>query len=288
LAKRRGRLDRLGRIVREIVRRLRENDLMMMAAAIAFYWLLSFIPLLLLGTSAVGFLLGSSDRALDEIMSAARRALPRGAGPDLEVFLRTLIRSRVVTGAVGIGVLLWVAMGVFEIIASSLTTLSGERETRSFLRRKLVALILMCTVGFLMLVALMGTWILAAWPEIERVVGVNLTLPAFLEHPSFPRYLTSGLMGILLAIVYRIAPVRAIRWPAALLGAVLAALLWHQARVLFAYALIQQTSFNPYLGILGSIIGMVLWIFWSAIILLFGGVVADVVDRGGKPNNTRQ
>jgi len=261
---------------------------MMMAAAIAFYWLLSFIPLLLLGTSAVGFLLGSSDRALDEIMSAARRALPRGAGPDLEIFLRTLIRSRLVTGVVGMGVLLWVAMGVFEIMASSLTALSGERETRSFLRRKLVAFIMMSTVGLLMLVALMGSWILAAWPEIERIVGVNLTLPAFLEHPSFPRYLTSGLMGILLAIVYRIAPVRAIRWPAALLGAVLAASLWHQARVVFAYFLIRKASANLYFGILGSIIGMVLWIFWSAIILLFGGVVADVIDRGGKSNNNRK
>jgi len=278
----------LVRVVGEIIRRLREQDLMMMAAAIAFYWLLSFIPLLLLGTSAIGFFLGSSDRALDEIMYTARRVLPRGAGPDLEVFLRSVIRSRHVTGFVGAGVLLWVAMGVFEIIASSLTALSGERETRSLLRRKLVALVMMFTVGFLMLTALMGSWILAAWPEIEDVLGMRITLPAFLEHPNFPRFLSSGLMGVLLTIVYRIAPVRAIRWPAALLGATLGAALWHQARVVFAYYLIRQARFNPYFGLLGSIIGMVLWIFWSAIILLFGGVVADVVDRGGKPRVARQ
>jgi membrane protein len=285
MAKRRGWLVR---VVGEIIRRLREQDLMMMAAAIAFYWLLSFIPLLLLGTSAVGFFLGSSDRALDEIMSAARRALPRGAGPDLEVFLRSVIRSRHVTGVIGAGVLLWVAMGVFEIIASSLTALCGERETRSLLRRKLVALVMMCTVGFLMLTALMGSWILAAWPEIEEILGMQIPLPAFLEHPNFPRFLSSGLMGVLLTIVYRIAPVRAIRWPAALLGATLAAALWHQARVVFAYVLIHQARFNLYVGLLGGIIGMVLWIFWSAIILLFGGLVADVVDRGGKPRVARR
>jgi membrane protein len=278
----------LGRVLREIVRRLREQDLMMMAAAIAFYWLLAFIPLLLLGTSAVGFFLGSSDRALDEIMAAARRVLPRGAGPDLEVFLRSVIHSRHVTGIIGAGVLVWVAMGVFEIIASSLTALSGERESRPYLRRKVVALILMCTVGFLMLAALMGSWVLAAWPEIEALLGVQVQLPAFLEHPSFPRYVSSGLMGVLLAIVYRIAPVRAIRWPAALLGATLAATLWHEARVYFAYYLIRQARYNPYFGLLGSIIGMVLWIFWSAIILLFGGVVADVVDQGGKPRSGRE
>ncbi len=278
----------LGRVVGEIVRRLQEQDLMMMAAAIAFYWLLSFIPLLLLGTSAVGFVIGSSDRALDEIMSAARRVLPRGAGPDLEVFLRSIIRSRHVTGVIGVGVLLWVAIGVFEIISSSLTALCGERETRSFLHRKVVALMMMCTVGFLMLAALMGSWFLAAWPEIENLLGMRVRLPAFLEHPSFPRYLSSALMGVLLTIVYRIAPVRPIGWPAALLGATLAAALWHQARVVFAYYLIHQARFNPFLGLLGSIIGMVLWIFWSAIILLLGGVVADVIDRGGKPSAARR
>jgi uncharacterized BrkB/YihY/UPF0761 family membrane protein len=51
--------------------------------------------------------------------------------------------------------------------------------------------------------------------------------------------------------------------------------------------LIQQTRFNLYYGILGSIIGMVLWIFWSAILLLFGGVVADVIDRNGRPSASR-
>jgi hypothetical protein len=40
-------------------------------------------------------------------------------------------------------------MGVFEMIASSLTTLTGGKEIRSYLRRKLVALVMMCTVGFL-------------------------------------------------------------------------------------------------------------------------------------------
>ena len=207
------------RVCGEIIRRLREQDLMMMAAAIAFYWMLAFIPLLLLGTSAVGYVLGSSDRAVDEVMAAARLVIPRATGRDVEEFLRALIRSRHVTGSLGIGFLLWVSMGVFEIITASLTALTGGRETRSYLRKKLVAFILMCTVGFLFLIALMGGWVLAAWPGIEELVGVRLTLPAFLTDPSFPRYFTSILMGILLTIVYRVAPVRGVRWPAAVAGA---------------------------------------------------------------------
>ncbi len=264
----------------EIVRRLRKHDLMMMAAAIAFYWLLALIPLLLLGTSAIGYLLGSSDRAADEVMTAARRLIPRATGPEVEEFLRTLIRSRHFTGGLGFGFLIWVAMRVFEIIATSLTTLTGAREHRSYLRRKLVALVMMCTVGFLFIATLMGGWILAAWPNIEDLVGVRVDLPGFLVDPTFPRYVTSILMGILLAVVYCVAPARGIRWPSAVAGAMLAAVLWHQAKLAFNWYLTHYARYNLFFGILGGFIGLVLWIFYTAIILLFGGVVADALDRG--------
>ncbi len=272
----------LGRVGGEIVRRLREHDLMMMAAAISFYWLLAFIPLLLLGTSAIGFLLGSSDRAVDEVMSAARRVIPRATGPDVEDFLRALIQSRHITGVLGIGFLAWVAMGVFEIITTSLTALTGGRETRSYLRRKLVALVLMCTVGFLFVATLMGGWILAAWPKIEEVAGVRIMLPPFLSHPSFPRYFISVLLGVLLTIVYHIAPAREIHWSAAMAGATLAAVLWHQAKRAFNWYLTHYARYNLFYGILGGFIGLVLWIYYTAIILLFCGMVADILDRGGR------
>ena len=278
-----GRRGWVGRVAGEIVRRLREHDLMMMAAAISFYWLLAFIPLLLLGTSAIGFLLGSSDRAVDEVMAAARRVIPRATGPDVEGFLRTLIQSRHITGVLGIGFLVWVAMGVFETITTSLTALTGGRETRSFLRRKLVALVLMCTVGFLFVATLMGSWALAAWPKIEDILGIRITLPTFLTHPSFPRYFISVLMGVLLTIVYRIAPAREVRWSTAMAGATLAAVLWHQAKRAFNWYLTHYARYNLFYGILGGFIGLVLWIYYTAIILLFCGMVADILDTGGRP-----
>jgi membrane protein len=220
---------------------------------------------------------------VDEVMAAARRVIPRATARDVAEFLRTLIKSRHVTGVLGIGFLVWVSMGVFEIIATSLTTLMGGRETRSFLRRKLIAFVLMCTVGFLFLITLIGGWVLAAWPSIEELVGVRLTLPAFLMDPDFPRYFTSILMGILLTIIYLVAPVRDIRWPAAVAGGAVAAVLWHQVKLLFNWFLTHYARYSLFYGILGGFIGLVLWILLTAIILLFGGLLADVLDRGGRP-----
>jgi len=284
MAARRGWLRRVGG---EVLRRLREHDLMMMAAAIAFYWLLALIPLLLLGTSTVGYLLGSSDRAVDEVMRAARRTLPGATARDVEDFLRALIQNRRVTGILGIGFLLWVAMGVFEMIASSLTALTEGKETRSYLKRKLVAFVMMCTVGLLFMVTLVGGWLLAAWPSIEKLLGTRIVLPVFLTNPSFPRYFTSALMAILLAVVYRIAPVEGIRWPAALFGAAVSAILWHQARVVFSWFVTHHARYNILYGILGGSIGLVLWMLYTAIILLLGGLLADVLDRGGRSSRSR-
>ena len=282
-----GRKGWLGRVIGDFTRRLRQYDVMMMAAAIAFYWLLGIIPLLLLGSSIVGYVLGSSERGADEVMTMARRLIPVATGRDVETFLRSIVQSRHVTGVLGIGFLLWVGMGVFEAVASSLTTLTGGRETRSYFRRKLVAFVMLAAASLLFVAALIGGWILAAWSEIEVLIGVRVVLPPFIRAPNFPRYFTSGLLACLLAIVYRVAPVRAIRWPWAIAGASVAAVLWFEARVLFNTYLTHYARYNLFYGILGGFVGLVLWVFYTAIILLLGGLLADVLDRAGRPARGR-
>jgi membrane protein len=215
-------------------------------------------------------------------MRAGHRLIPRANAQEIEEFLRPLIQSRHVTGLLGIGFLLWVGMGVFEAIATSLTALTGGGETRSYLRRKLVALVMMGTAGFLFVAALIGGWILAAWPEIETVIGVRIALPPFLIHENFSRYFSSLLLMVLLTIVYRVAPLRTIRWPWAITGAAVAAISWHEVRVLFNLYLTHHARYNLFYGILGGFIGLVLWVFYTAVILLIGGMLADVLDRGGR------
>ena len=139
----------------------------------------------------------------------------------------------------------------------------------------------MCTAGFLLIVALMGGWLLAAWPNIEELLGVEITLPAFVMDPDFPRYAAMILMAILLTIVYRLAPARDIGWPAAVAGASVAAVLWHGAKSVFNWFVVHYSHISLFFGFLTGFIVLVLWIYYTAIILLFGGMLADIFDRGG-------
>jgi len=265
---------------REFWRRVTGHELMLRAAAIAFYAVMGFIPLLLLGTSLVGYLLGSSEQAVGEVMAMARRAIPRATGPEVEEFIRRLVESRHITGVLGLGTLLWIAMGVFDILTFSLTALTGGREARSYLHRKLTALVVMGVFGFLFVVSLMASWTFGAWENLRDLLGLQVALPAFLAHPDFTRYLTSGYLVVLLCLVYRVAPVRAIRWSAIVQGACIAGVLWHLVRLAFNWYMANLSRYHLVYGILGGFAGLVLWIYYTAIIVLLGIVFADLLGGG--------
>jgi phenylacetate-CoA ligase len=63
-------------------------------------------------------------------------------------------------------------------------------------------------------------------------------------------------MGLLLAVIYRVAPVRGVRWPWAVLGGAFAGVLWHQAKVLFNWYLVHYARYNLFYGILGGFVGL--------------------------------
>jgi membrane protein len=66
-----------------------------------------------------------------------------------------------------------------------------------------------------------------------------------------------------------------------------AAVFWFEARVLFNMYLMHYARYNLFYGILGGFIGLVLWVFYTAIILLLGGLLADVLDRAARPPGGR-
>jgi membrane protein len=62
-------------------------------------------------------------------------------------------------------------------------------------------------------------------------------------------------------------------------GAVVAGLLWHGARQLFNWYLLTYAIYNPITGILGSAIALLLWLYYSALIFLLGGAIAESIRR---------
>ncbi len=262
-------------IIRRAAALLKAHDLLMMGAGIAFFFTLALIPLLLLGTSALGFALGSSERATAQIFLAIRRIVPRATMGHFEGVVRSLVEGRAVAGWLGLLSLLWVSSGAYDAIANALTALSGLRETRSYLRRKLLAAGLMLGTGALFLSML----ILVSLATVIGDFGGNLVAEWFPGGTAWAHHLllTFGPPAMVAAtflLLYRWAPPQAIPWAPAAVGAVLGGGLWYLARRAFSWYLLQVARNDLVYGLLGSFIGLLLWIYYTSIIFLVGAVVA--------------
>ncbi|MGH7412495.1 MAG: YihY/virulence factor BrkB family protein [Candidatus Methylomirabilis sp.] len=261
---------------------LKRRHLTMMAAAISFYGLLALIPFLLIGSAVLGFFAGSSKATVQTITEGIRRVLPYVTGEQIEAALETLIKGRSVAGGLGVLSLLWVASGAFDMVASALTILSDVEESRSYVRRKITALCLMLIsgLGFLLslAVASLATAIEAVGNRLLEYAPAGVSLPPGILLGLLP----ATLVGFTFLLMYRFAPARPIPLPAALSGAVVGGILWHGARELFDWYLLTYARYNPVFGILGSAVALLLWLFYSSLIFLLGGAIAEALRRAAR------
>lgn len=261
-------------MARDYLRRFLKHDLGMMAAAIAYYYLVSIVPALLLVISALSYLFDSPSEVVDLIIKNTSGTGLSGMGSQLSVILHKFVENRSLTGLVGIAGFIWVALGLFEAISTSLTQLDEGRESRSFLRRKLTALGLMFVVIFLLSLALLLAWIVDTAPA--QTVGSRLI--GLMQHPIIRNYLSSIVTCVVLIAVFLIAPARRLNVRAAVVGAMVGATLAHPARLLFRYYLQTYQSENPIYSFIGGMIGVIIWQYYAAYILLLAGLLSSVLD----------
>ncbi len=255
----------------------------LMAAAIAFYGLLSLIPLLLLSLAALGFFLGSSEETVGRILEVAYEFLPPEGLETVEEALTSLIEKRTLAGGLGLLTLLWVGHGAFDAIEQAINVIYEVRETRGFLRRKLTSLFLMGLTGVLLL----STLVLVSLATALRALGGRLVafLPPFLgERASQFSLMTWNLLLSLIpmvlivtmfTLIYLIAPTRKIWVSSALIGGVVAGVLWQLTKVVYGWYILNYAGYDRIYGPLGAFIGLILWIYYSAVILLLGAEVAE-------------
>lgn len=265
--------------LQEVWERLVRHDVLFLAAAVAFYFLLALVPLVLLGTSVAAYLLGPGSPLADRILQAVRMVLPRATGAEFEATLRALQVHRGVAAGLGLLTLLWVASGAFEAVASALSRLVECSETRSFLHRKLLGIVTVLGGGFLFLLAVPLAAILTAAQAFgAALLGRGSSLAFWLTLPV-TQYLPALLVGATFALFYRFAPARPLPLRTCALGGVLGGVLWHAAKRTFNWYLLHVARYNVVYGLVGSFVALLLWIYYTAVILLVVGVIVEAAGR---------
>jgi len=272
--------DLLG-VARDVSRRFARDGCSLMAAATAFYGLISLIPLGALAISVLGRVLKSMAIADSEgkIIRLLRSSLPLDA-PAIEDAIRQFPHP---TGSwfvevVSLLSLLWAASRLFHTLEDVLTRVwSGHGRGRPLFLRNIIALAATAGAGLIFVAVLIATAMAAAmasrageiadYPILQWLVSwiVAIALPA-----------AAWLMFLLM---YVFLPQGRVQWRTAAIGAAAAAVLWEISRTVFAALVAQSAAYGRLYGSLAGTVVVGLWIYLTATIMLAGAELAVVLQK---------
>ena len=256
------------------------------AGALAFYTLTSMAPLLILLITITGAVLGE-EAARGEIASRVEGLIgPQAAGAVQDAIGRSRVsEAGFLPTVLGVAALLLASTTVFGQLQASLNQLWDVRAkpsrsgARVFLATRLASLSLVLAIGFVMLTSFAISIGLAAviqfaedWVPIPPVGVTVIDTGASLL-----------IATLLFAMIFKILPDVVLRWSDMWRGAFVTALLFVAGQSLISVYLTQTASASAYAAA-GSLIMVLLWVYYSSLILLFGAALtrAAVGRRGDR------
>ena len=236
-----------------------------LAAMIAYFALLSFVPLSFLALALLGFA-GRADES-SFFVTELKRALPGIPINGIVQLVQTVQENAAAIGVIGGSFLLWTALSLFSVLESAFNIVYG-RPNRSFLHGKALAIGLMVASLVTLFVALLVGSVGAAL--LERFA------PGFIGNPYVAYALsvavsTAGVFGFLISIYYTLTNVNmAVR--EVLPGAIFATVFLEASfQVLPLY--VGFSNLNPTLRAFGSTAILLVWLYVMANVIVFGAEI---------------
>jgi membrane protein len=242
------------------------------AAALAFYTLFSLAPVVIIAVAVIGVVLGEQ-AAQGQIVGQLQDVMGREAAQTVE---QAVARSRLSEAGwlptlLGITALLTGATTVFGQMQVSLNDIWGvaARPDRSslfmFLKSRLLSLTVVLAIGFVLLVSLLlGVVLRAVLHFADQFVPAVAALLA-----SGEMLLSLLVTGLLFGTIFKVLPDVVLKWREVVVGALVTAVLFAIGRDAIALYLAQTATASTY-GAAGSVVLILLWVYYSSLILLFG------------------
>lgn len=257
--------------------RWNEHDAPRLGAALAYYTLLSIAPLLVIGMAICSVVLGQSSTE-QQILGQARSLVGANAADAIQTLIKsTSHRGGGLTATcIAIVALLFGASGVLVELQDSMNTIwevmpKTSSAWRSMIWQRVVAFGMVLGIGFLLLISLLCS---AAIQIVERFFTGHVPVsPVILEVLNL--VLSVVAISVLFALIFKYVPNATILWRDVAVGAMVTAILFTLGKFLLARYLGTAGMASAY-GAAGSIIALVVWVYYSAQIFLFGAIFTRV------------
>jgi membrane protein len=264
-------------MVRDAVRDFREDEASRHAAALSYYAVLSFGPILFVAVAIAGWAIGD-ETARAGILEQVTKLVGPDAAASAEVLMRGAHRptSGGLAAVIGVGVLLFGASKVFAELERSLDAIWEVPAKRSngltaALVRRGISLLLLVGVAALLLVQLGLTTAISA--VAGRTEGL---LPGGAFVWGAVHVLVSlGIMTVAFALLFKSVPAAPVTWRDVWLGAGATALLFVIGQLILGLYL-GRIGWTSAYGAAASVIALFVWIYYAAQIFLFGAELTQV------------
>ena len=262
-------------LVIRTIQELGRNDATHLSAGIAYYSLLSLFPLLLGLIAILGTIL-PSETVQKEIFEFLEANMPIAV--DLvQRNITSVIQFRSKLGIISVGGLFWTGSLMFGAISRAINRAWNVHQDRPFYIRKLrdVGMALGISILFLL-----SQGVTAFFSVIQSFNLPRLPFPAIVPDVT----ITSRLMAffvilIIFLLLYKFIPNTKTHWRYIWTGALLAAFMFDASKNLFIFYLNHFAHYEIIYGSMASIIALLIWIFFSAFILVFGAALSAEYTR---------
>lgn len=262
-------------LARSVFREFGEGNGSLMAASVAFYLLLSLIPLVLVAIAIFGYVMGNV-RAEASLFTFLQSYIP-GQGEVVRGAIDKVREARGAIGGIGLVSLLFTATGGFATLETAVNV-QWEVKNRNFVWAKVFSFLMMLLVGVLFVLSFGITetvswagripalhWLAQNW--LLRVVGFVLPI---------------GISALMFGFIYKLFPNVHVSWRSALASGVVTAVLWELFKI--GYALYsKRTDQSLTYGTLGSFVGLIMWIYYSSTLILLGSELTRLLEGRSAP-----
>jgi membrane protein len=275
-----GRLREAGVLAQAAFTGWRRHNAPRLGAALAYYTALSLAPLLLVILGIAGVALGE-EAARGRIVGEIQNLVGAEGGRAIEDIVANARRpaSGVLATIIGIVTLLLGASGVFGELQAALNTVwevqsSPDRGWIGTIKDRFWSLTMVLGTGFLLLVSLVVTAGVSAAGEVLRTYG-----PGFEAITHLVVFVVSlAVVTGLFALIFKYLPDTAIAWRDVWLGAFTTAVLFLVGKFAIGFYLGHASIGSAY-GAAGSFVVLLVWVYYSAQILLYGAEVTKVYRK---------
>jgi membrane protein len=241
-----------------------------MGAAMAYYMVFSLAPVLILVIAVAGLVFGQA-AAQGAIVKQLGDLMGIEGAAALQAMIASAAHKRagIVATLIGSGTLLIASTAVFGELQAALNVIWKVQRRRKALialaRERLLSLSLILALGFLLLVSLVLSAALTAFGQYLNGVFPGLPVMLRILHLA----LSFALMSVLFAMIFKILPDTPVAWQDVWVGAMTTALLFSVGKYLIGLYIGSSNVASTY-GAAGALVIILLWIYYSAQILLFG------------------